>query len=324
MDNDRNKRVESYLLGKMSATERRQFEQDITTNVNLADALRVQEMEHEVMEAMVELDLFSEMNVWRAEAEATEAKVIPLEGRAKVVPFYRRLSTLAIAASLLLLMGAAFWLFQPTDNPVGTPPLAQEEIPTPSPTTTVEETPTDNSIAQNEEETTPPPKEEPTIDEPKATPEPKISTPSTPTPSTPNYLALAEDYATPLQLGTVRSIETDKPVLTTALENLSKGDLTEGIQQLTALATAEPTNLDVQYYLGLAQYQQKNYAAAIAPLQKVSADAFYLETEKAQWYLILAYLQTGQKEKAKADLQEIVNDPEHSYYRDAMKIDKSL
>jgi len=320
MNNERNTRIETYLLGRMSAAERAQFEQELTNDNTLSTALREQEMEHDVMEAMVEMDLFQKMKTWRAEAD----NVVPMQQRtaAKVVPFYRRFSTLAVAASFLLLIAAVSWLFQSEINPGNQqPPLAQTELPTTPPPPNVE-TSTEIQVPVDEgtEQVSPPAPENETPNQPIQEETP----PPAPTTSNTDYLALADDYANPLQMGTIRGNDANDDLMAKALDDLQNGRLAEGIEKLETIIASEPSNSDALFYLGLAQYQLKNYAAAITPLQKVSEDAFYLESEKAQWYLILAYLQDGQKNKAKTALQILVNDAEHSYHEPAVRLKAQL
>jgi len=319
MDDNRHTQIEAYLLGRMNATERQQFEQKLTQDDNLATALKAQEAEHEVMEAMVEMDLFRDLKTWRAEAENVVAS--PQAKEAKVVPLYRRFATLAIAASFLLLVSAAFWLMQNINNPINNDNLAETETPVVTPPVT--ETPAEE-VTPTDEEITTPLIEDTEISTPKEMPTttPKTETPPTSSPA--NYLAIAEQHANPLQLGTIRDVQTGGDPLAAALEDLRNNRFKAGIKKLNAIVKADPKNVDAQFYLGLAQYQQKNYAAAIAPLRVVSGDIFYLETEKAQWYLILAYVQTKQLAKAKASLIALVNDAEHSYHQQAVELQKTL
>ncbi|MFK7932414.1 MAG: tetratricopeptide repeat protein [Saprospiraceae bacterium] len=315
MNEERNTQIETYLLGRMSAAERVVFEKKLTTDTSLANALREQEMDHDVMEAVVEMDLFRNLKTWQK--EANKVTKLTSQKEAKIVPLYRRFSTLAIAASFLLLISAAFWLFQSETNLTpDNPTIAQTTPPAPTPVPPIE-VPVEEPIAETGNNETPTGE-----DSQNTTP---IETPKVnPSTTTSDYLAIADTYNNPLQLGTIRSGGTENDLLTAALEDLKNGRLAQGIEKLNTLIAEEPTNADAHYYLGLAQYQQKNYSAAIAPLQMVSTDPFYLESEKAQWYLVLAYLQNGQKSKAKAAIKELVADTEHSYHIPAKKIAATL
>lgn len=328
-----NERIDAYLLNQLPKAERKVLENDIKKDQQLAQQFQQQEMEHKMMESLIEDDLFKNLKQWQTEADNTQTNVRPLvattarTATTKRIPLYRRSSFLAIAASFLLLLVAAIWVFQP-ENTVTE--VAEVTEPTDPTTTPVETTDPTEQLAETIQEEVPP-TPEPTPQEQVATTDvPQNETPPEPKPernykientsSQPNYMALAASYDSPIDFTNVRSTEEQESPYNMALAQLRSGDFAAAITNLKTTLAADAENLNARYYLGLAFYESKDFKQAIPYLKAVAADAYYLENEEAQWRLGLAYLQDKQVEPAKAIFTEISGDEEHSFYKEAVEI----
>jgi hypothetical protein len=119
--------------------------------------------------------------------------------------------------------------------------------------------------------------------------------------------------------------------------SMERGSVQDSLQQIIELYTqkqysqaspllsvycqAHPDKTDLQLANAICNLEQKNTPKAIELLQSIiSSNTLY--TEKAQWYLAMAYLQNGNKEKVNTLLQSFSK--EHFYYAKAQSILQSL
>jgi len=82
----------------------------------------------------------------------------------------------------------------------------------------------------------------------------------------------------------------------------------------------EPDNIGLNYFLGLAHFQNGNYSKAIDNLKKVrdSNSSYY---DDGFWYLILAHLKNDEKSNAVNLLEEYtIENPKGFYVKDAEKL----
>ena len=324
-DTPPNEKIDAYLLHQLSPAERAALENELINNPQLQRQLQQQRLEHQLMENLIAGDLRRDLQIWQREADA--APVVPrpsIERTARRVPFYQRTGFLAAAASLLLLIAVAILLYQPNpsganiaDNTPSGPPAEISPAPEPLPTTP----PTDNSVTTTNESPVKSPQLPPSGNN--STPPPGSPKPAV-VPATPDYLAIARTYSSPIDFNHVRSTEQDGTPYHTALTQLKSGNYPAAIASLRNLLTTDAKNLNVRYYLGLALYQNGDFAAAIPQLQAVATDTYYLENETAQWRLGLAYLQDKQATAARAVFNDIITDEEHAYYAEAQEILKKI
>ncbi len=112
MNSETFERIEAYLANRLTAEERTAFEQEISENSELAEAVALQRLERRAMQLALHDELRQTMQAWRAEEASPqqEAVVRPLRVR------FRR--TLAAAASVLVLVlaGTSWWATQQYSN----------------------------------------------------------------------------------------------------------------------------------------------------------------------------------------------------------------
>ncbi len=309
--------IEAYLLQKMSSSERTKFEADLLSNTDLAKQFQEQELEHKMMETLVEKDLLKNLKQWQSEEDAVVDTPTKIKSIPAPIPLYRRRSSWAIAASILLLLSAVFWMNQKAETDL---PIVDVDPKTNPPT----EIPTVETTTPED-----PPKEEMVTNEtPKTEKEkienitPKVETPKVEKPTV-NYIALANNYTDPIRFKTnIRGEASELNNYKEALSYLEQKEFELGIAKLSELLTTTP-NENIRYNLALAYYQQKKFAQAIPFFTEVIKNE-YLQMDQAQWFLALSYLQVESIEKAQEILSEILADPDHPKYKKAVALKKEL
>ncbi len=112
-------KIEAYLNQSLSSAERQEFEQQIAQDTELATQVELQRFERDGMELLLEEDLRVDMGTWKQEMLQEYAEKNKPSGR---VVRIRRIRYLAAAASVLIILSAAFWLIDPLNT--NTPDLA--------------------------------------------------------------------------------------------------------------------------------------------------------------------------------------------------------
>ena len=105
--------------------------------------------------------------------------------------------------------------------------------------------------------------------------------------------------------------------LTQAISFYDKKEYAEANTNFDSFLSKDPNNIVVSLYAGISHLAAEETNKAIPLLQKVIADQNDNYTESAQWYLALAYLKNGNKQKAKTLLEEIRNTPGHENREEA-------
>ena len=265
-------RIESYLNGTLSLDERKNFEQDMSDNPQLAEMVNMHRFEWDAMEVLVENDLRDKMATWDKET-ATPAPLKEVEKSPFLGVFVNRrfYYGLAAAASLALLITAALWLFNKPKTVV--PEVVKIEKPIPS-VDTPSKTPPSKGIY---DQYLPLPKGQTEKDKPiivetdkKRTNKTKPSKlPSeTPIADDKTYIALAETayntHGTPNyeDMNASRGSKGDNTILDEAGKAFDQKDFAKTISLLrnTPVKDENFTALEV---LAHAYFQNKNYKAAL-------------------------------------------------------------
>lgn len=92
--------IEQYLSNELSDAERKELEAQLETDKDLANELDRRQTAHQMIDFMISESLRNQLKA----LEAEDSKVVSLASRT------RRLYTLAIAASVIILIGAFFFL----------------------------------------------------------------------------------------------------------------------------------------------------------------------------------------------------------------------
>jgi len=298
----------------MTNAERTKFEEELATNQELAQQFKAQELEHKMMEALVEKDLLKNLKQWQTEEDAIVKKPLAEKNITAPIPLYRRRSSWAIAASILLLVSAFFLFNKNLDNePTIVDVENQPKTPTEKP---IDKVQPKEEMVSNESPTI---EKEDLVEEAPKSNQPNIEKP-TPPPTTPavNYIALTDTYSDPINFETNVRGASEVDAYKEALNYLETGATNLGIAKLSELLNTTP-NDNIRYNLALAYYQEKKFDQAIPFFQEVITNE-YFHLDQAQWFLALAYLQVGSVEQAKEILVAIKEDGDHPKYKEALAL----
>ncbi|MCB0581739.1 MAG: CDC27 family protein [Phaeodactylibacter sp.] len=305
-DNTTYERIESYLLGKMNEAEKTAFEAEAEANEALARRLAQQEMEHKMMEALVEDDLLADLKKWKAEDDAqskTNASA----------PLYRRPFPWII---LLGLLGLVTFLIWPERQE--TPQTEPDE----SPVTTAEDPgttpPPDTALAKPEEAGKSQTKQE----KPVASQPPNTGQTTSQDDKQEELLATVNNtFIKPAGLNEFRTVVRGKEsLLSQAIDDLmTKNQPEAGIRKLYRILESDAANPNAHLFLGLALYNEKRYAEAIPHLEALIENG-HLYEEQARWFLSLCYIQDKKYKKAEQLIRLIAEDEEHAYHQEAFSL----
>lgn len=109
MDNQEQyfEKIDAYHYGRLTQEERVAFEQEIAQNPDLAELVRVFQLEHQATELLQKDQWKERFDRWDKEDEDSP----------KVIPLRRRIIPIAAAASVLLVIGFAVWsIWNPLQN----------------------------------------------------------------------------------------------------------------------------------------------------------------------------------------------------------------
>jgi len=97
---------------------------------------------------------------------------------------------------------------------------------------------------------------------------------------------------------------TDNYAFEKAMIDYKQGNYAAAIQTWDSLQKGQPANDTLNYFLGVAHLAAKNSKEAIGYLQRVTALPASFFRSDAYWYLGLAHLKEGNKEEAKAAIEQ--------------------
>ncbi len=220
--------IRDYLLGKLSVDEERAFEEDLTANAELAEAL---DLQRDIM-----------VGIKAGFDQQLKAKLSAVDDENKGV--IRQLKVWRWASAAAVVLGSLGVYFYMTQTPL------HER----------------------------------------------------------SYLSHFSDFpniVTPVQ----RDTDTDL----SALDYLDSGDYMEAVKGLKQLQSQQPEQEYPRFYLGLAYLHLENWHLAIEALEGVRQGSDQRFIEPATWYVMLAYLRSGDLEKTRLLAEYLVS--ENSQYR---------
>ncbi len=119
-----------------------------------------------------------------------------------------------------------------------------------------------------------------------------------------------------------RSDELNGDLVQMAVAAYEQEDFAQAALHFKQLQDESPGIIAFQFYHAVSALALKNTTVAIPLLENIRQQPQHLFIEQSQWYLALAYLQQGEKEKARTALQAI---KENGYqYAEAQKLLKAL
>jgi tetratricopeptide (TPR) repeat protein len=121
-----------------------------------------------------------------------------------------------------------------------------------------------------------------------------------------------------------RSLESKKPMLASAMNLYQNGEYLSAIESFDYILEAEPSNIAIQFYKGIALVETGSIDNAISQFQSIIDASDNLYKEHAHWYLAMAYLKKDDTEAAIYKLTEIVNSDDIYYKEKATTILKKL
>lgn len=109
----------------------------------------------------------------------------------------------------------------------------------------------------------------------------------------------------PLNTRTIAGMSSLNPSFTKALDSYTEKDYLAALGYFDQTLASDPSNEPAHFFAGMACLESGQPAKAVGYLEAISSGQGTYAA-KAAWYLILAELKLGEKEKAKARLEEFL------------------
>lgn len=116
--------------------------------------------------------------------------------------------------------------------------------------------------------------------------------------------------------------ESDQYDLDDAMTYYKEGNYKVALEKFEQLASLEPQNDTLNYFIGVSQLYLGQANNAIPKLQMISEEAQSIFRERAAYSLVLAYLELDDKESAAKYLQPILDSQSHSFYQKSIVLKK--
>lgn len=326
-------KLEDYLDGKLPEKERKEIENRIATDEQVAEQLALVRLERELAGLMVDDELEDKMERWSKEAEAQrmeEGNGLNTNENNSPENYKKRNNRLPGLLLVLLALAFVLWLLPPLFTS-DTLPHEQTEEPgregsTPIPPTT-ESTTKETAPTQPES----PAYQDATEDASPSPPTPPVAEDGSAEENQAQQLALAMAASIfPIEDMSIRSITKEGNEGESPLEKgyrlMGEGKLKEAQQALESISDENRgLYLNARQYLAYVYFEQKNYEAAIPVFEELIRIG-YVDTEKMKWLLALSYLSAGKEEaKGLALLKEVAeNDGQNEFSQMAKDFLSSL
>lgn len=295
-------KIDAYLLGKLAPEEATSFEVEIATDPYLAEQVKWQRVERQVMATLVEKDIRQDIGKWDAEIEhqnQTKRKSIV----SKKLLFW---FLLFIIAGLLIWQG--YLAFFPKESSTKEPPIKQETPSTTSPASTQE-------LNQKE-----------SVKEPSDSEVKKSDAPLTKK-SNPRQPIAVNAYGEGLSFSNLRSIDEDNApevaIVKEAVTAYQRKQWSKAIQIIAPVTRKNQDNYDLQELLAHAYFRIEQYSKAAEIFQILANRNTPPYAERCQWYLTLALL-AADNPQFEPSLEALLNDSEHDYHLQALELQSKL
>ncbi len=295
-------RIDAYLLGKLSAEEAKSFEAEIATDPYLAEQVKWQRVERQVMATLVEKDIRQEIGKWDAEIEhQNQIKLKSILSKKLLLRFL-----ILIIAGFLIWQG--YLAFFPKESSTKETPIKQEVPSTTSPASKQEPNP--RELAK-----------EPADSEVK-----KSDTPLTKKSNTRQPIAL-NAYGEGLSFSNLRGIDEDNSseaaIVKEAVAAYQRKQWNKAIQIIAPVTSEKQDNYDLQELLAHAYFRIEAYDKAAEIFQILANRHTPPYAERCQWYLTLALL-AADNPQFEPSLKALLNDSEHDYHLQALELQSKL
>jgi thioredoxin-like negative regulator of GroEL len=114
-----------------------------------------------------------------------------------------------------------------------------------------------------------------------------------------NERLFAEHFTADPGLPVVMGVTTD-PAFADAMVSYKEGHFAEARTKWSSLLQQKPLNDTLRYYMASASLAIDDAPAAIPLLEALSSDRASAFTAQSRWFLFLAYVKTGEVQKARA------------------------
>lgn len=232
--------IEQYLNNELSEKDRQELENKISEDETLAAELERRQMAHRMLDFMISENLREQLT----NLEAEDTKVVRMPARR------RSMYALAVAASVIILIGAFFFI------------------------------PTGGSLSNQQ-------------------------------------LAL-DFYETPAFTMRGTDAETISGQVAEGINALNQKDYGQAISALQSVPADNEYYIISRYYLGHANFLNKNYAAAENDFSEVMNANDIRFQDDAQWYRLLSC--KAQDQDCEDMLQTILQNPNHPYFEKASQL----
>ena len=309
-------KIELYLKKELNPTEMIAFDEEILNNPDLAETVKMHQFEWDAMEVLIEKDLRAKMSAWNNSLANTpsvsdeKTTILSLKKTAKTVRLYW---IAAIAASVTLLIAAAFWFYQKPQNVV--PEITQ--------TAPIPKMDTPSVILPQKQEM--PAKVVENVNKQDKNdvklPNKSILAPNETAENDASYTAYAEeayqknDVPSYEDLQSTRGNSAENSVLDEAGKAYDKKDFKTAISLLRNTAVTDENFMALEI-LAHAEFQAKNYKSALPVFQNLLKMSGKKSHDKSEWYLLLCYLTDfkNQKTAFKSLSEKILANKNHGFY----------
>ena len=310
-------KIEDYLRGRLSPTERAAFEAEMASDTELSALVYRQKQENQALELLAERDLRTRMNGWERQSPPV---LVSAGGRF-------RFGWVKWAAAALVVLAAGWWLLDrntPTD--VEAPIAVQPNVPD----TTLTKTPGAKPVSpvpQKQRPNVKPPRDE-VAQAPERPVNPSKSQAPAPTKKTVDYAALADEFYRERDFfpGGQQTTSPGAAGYDDALQDFKKGKYSDLLSKLRKGGKLNANDLNVKELLGHSLLKSRQYDAAINTFREIVNARRQPYADRAEWAMALVYLQQmpGKSTQLNYSIDRILARPGHLFYARAKALQTKL
>lgn len=302
--------IEDFIKGKLSLSEKAQFEKQMLLDTNLANELAIKRLELESYELLVENSLRRNMSDWNKERQKKPVLLRIVRSGA---------FQWAAAASVLLIAGIFYWNNTKPNPSIND--IVEKDSVIVQPKPLVIDTSNSSKIANQEPSLQ---KTEQIVK--KKTPQVPINIPiEKPKPldtqtNNEEIVAMIEEFASPPDFKASVRGASRGPAQDSIFNSASTLLQSEQYKKAEPLLLSIEKDNEVKLYLAYAYLKTQDYDKALPLLEELSKIRSFNLVERAEWYLVLAYISKGKRALALPLLNKIVEDTEHPFNKSGIEL----